>query len=82
MRPLASRRTALRTGVSDRDAVKRRLLEERGYTAVRHSFQMLIEFDGEPESPRWPEGIEVAQLDPATHDRAAFEAVIHAKELA
>lgn len=73
-RELASGRTVLRTGVSERDVAKRRLLEERGFAVVRHLFQMLIDFYGEPEAPRWPEGIEPAQLDPGRNDRAAFDA--------
>jgi mycothiol synthase len=71
---LASGRTGLRTGVSDRDTAKRRLLEERGFAAVRHSFQMLVDFDGEPEPPRWAEGINIVQLHPKRNDRAAFDA--------
>ncbi len=73
-RELASGRTVLRTGVSERDVAKRRLLEERGFAVVRHLLQMLIHFDGEPEAPRWPEGIELAPLDPGRNDRAAFDA--------
>jgi mycothiol synthase len=72
---LASGRTGLRTGVSDRDTAKRRLLEERGFAAVRHSFEMLIDFDREPEPPRWPEGINIVQLHPERNDRAAFDAL-------
>jgi mycothiol synthase len=71
---LASGRTVLRTGVSERDVAKRRLLEERGFAVVRHTLQMLIDFDGELEEPRWPEGIELATLDPGRNDRAAFDA--------
>jgi mycothiol synthase len=71
---LASGRTALRTGVSERDVAKRRLLEERGFAAVRHTFQMLIDLSRTTEPPHWPEGIELAQLDPGRNDRAAFDA--------
>jgi ribosomal protein S18 acetylase RimI-like enzyme len=73
-RELASGRTVLRTGVPERDVAKRRLLEERGFAVVRHSLQMLIDFEREPEPPRWPEGIALAQLDPGRNDRAAFDA--------
>ena len=73
-RELAAGCTVLRTGVSERDVVKRRLLEERGFAVVRHLLQMLIDFDGEPEAPRWPEGIELAPLDPGRNDHAAFDA--------
>jgi ribosomal protein S18 acetylase RimI-like enzyme len=71
---LGEGRTLLRTSVAERDAAKRALLEERGYTAVRHSFQMLIDFDGDPDPPSWPAGIQLDDLELGRNDREAFAA--------
>ena len=73
-RELASGRTLLRSGVGEQDVTKRGVLEELGFTAVRHSFVMLVDFEGEPAPPQWPEGIEVELLEPGNNDRAAFDA--------
>jgi ribosomal protein S18 acetylase RimI-like enzyme len=71
---LAAGRTVIRTGLFERDVSKRRLLEERGYTVVRHSFEMLIDFDTEPDPPSWPPGTELDHLEIGRNERAAFAA--------
>ena len=53
----------------------RRLLEGRGYEAVRGTYVMGIDLDEEPPGPEWPEGVEVRTFVPGRDDRAVFEAV-------
>jgi len=38
----------------------RLVLEANGYREVRRFYRMQIDLDGEPESPRWPDGIAVS----------------------
>jgi mycothiol synthase len=46
------------------------LLSKHGLQVVRHFVFMLIEFDGPPEAPVWPEGVEVRPVTLAEHGRA------------
>jgi mycothiol synthase len=46
----------------DREA--RELLERRGYTTIRRFYRMLIDLDGPPPAPAWPEGITVSSFRP------------------
>jgi mycothiol synthase len=36
------------------DEPEKRLLERSGYSLIRHSYRMRIDFDGEPPEPEWP----------------------------
>jgi mycothiol synthase len=49
-------------------------LERRGYTPVRHFYEMRIDLDAQLDEPRWPEGIRIAAFrrDDA---RAYFDAI-------
>ena len=42
------------------DADARRLFEGRGFAEVRRYYRMLIELDGPPPLPEWPDGMRVA----------------------
>ena len=53
----------------------RRLLENRGYEAVRGTYVMEIGLEEEPPKPEWPEGLAVRAFVPGRDERAAFEAV-------
>ena len=50
------------------------LLSEHGMTVQRHFVFMRIEFDGPPEAPAWPEGVEVRPVTFAEHGRAISSA--------
>jgi mycothiol synthase len=41
------------------DEPVKRLLEGSGYSLIRHSYRMRIDFAGDPAKPEWPEGVEV-----------------------
>jgi mycothiol synthase len=47
--------------------------ERLGLQPIRHSFRMAIEFDREPESPDWPEGISLSTLQTG-EERAVYDA--------
>jgi len=51
------------------DDLMRTAYEERGYTLVRHSFQMRIELDAEVPKPEWPDGLTVRNLRPGDEER-------------
>ena len=46
------------------------LLSDHGLAVVRHFVFMRIDFDGPPEAPVWPEGVEVRPVTVAEHGRA------------
>jgi len=50
-------RISLLQGAKSVDRDKQALLEQRGYTLVRHWFRMLIEMDAPPPEPAFPEDI-------------------------
>lgn len=68
----ASRRREPRTSALTADAAAGRLLETRGYGAVRRFYRMAIDLDGPPPEPMWPAGFEVSTLQPGE------EAILHA----
>lgn len=41
------------------DEPVKRLLERSGYSLIRHSYRMRIDFSGDLPKPEWPEGVEV-----------------------
>jgi mycothiol synthase len=53
----------------------RRLLEDAGYEAVRGTYVMEIDLEGEPPGPERPEGLAVRTFVPGRDERAVFEAV-------
>jgi mycothiol synthase len=55
------------------DPVLPGVLEADGWQLVRHTFQMLIELDGELPEPVWPEGIAVRRFRPG-EERRVYEA--------
>ena len=56
-------RVSLLQGAKSVDQDKQILLEQRGYTLVRHWFRMLIEMDGSPPPPQFSGEIEIRTLD-------------------
>ena len=67
-------RVVLDQGMDEREVDGRRLLESRGYEAVRHFWKMLIEMDEPPATPIWSEGIRLSVYDPKDDLEAAFHA--------
>ena len=57
------------------DADARALFERSGYREVRRFYRMLVEHEGEPPSPDWPEGFRVStfELDDAKEFHAALD---------
>ena len=68
-------RVALNSIVSHTNERARRLLEEEGYRAVRHYWRMVIEMEGLPPSPQWPEGITVRSFLRGRDERPVYAAV-------
>ena len=58
---------------TDTDA--RKLLEGKGYEAVRGIYVMQINHEEEPAEPEWPGGLAVRTFRPGRDERAVFEAV-------
>ncbi|MGZ8693661.1 MAG: GNAT family N-acetyltransferase [Gaiellaceae bacterium] len=56
------------------DADARALFEQRGYREVRRFYRMLIELDGVPPSPEWPEGFRVSPFE--VDEARAFHAAL------
>lgn len=56
----------------DRDA--RELFERSGYREARRFYRMLVEHEGEPPAPEWPEGFRVSTFEPG--DGPAFHAAL------
>ena len=68
-------RVVVRHYVVSTNAGARRLLEDRGYEALRATYVMEIELEEEPPEPEWPEGLTVRTFGPGRDERAVFEAV-------
>jgi mycothiol synthase len=67
----------LRAFAFEREDYLREALENRGYRFIRHHLFMLIELQGQPPDPEWPEGIFVRPFRPRD-ERAVYEADIEA----
>ncbi len=59
-------RVILEGGCSSVDKSSEALLKAQGFESIRHFFRMLIEFDGEPPAPVWPEGMTIRPVEEAT----------------
>jgi mycothiol synthase len=69
--------TELRLGqvVTSGDAAGRRLLESRGYEAVRTYWRMSMPLGDNPPAPVWPEGVFVRSFDQERDTRAVYSLV-------
>jgi mycothiol synthase len=56
------------------DTEARSLFERFGYREVRRFYRMLVELEGEPPAPEWPEGFRVSTFEP--DDGPAFHATL------
>jgi mycothiol synthase len=59
----------MRTGIIQDDAHSAALLRDCGLERTRHFVMMRIDYDGEPEAPVWPDGVELRPVDLDRHDR-------------
>lgn len=64
--------TETRIGILQADERAARLLSSRGFDHIRSFFRMVIELAGEPGAPTWPDGFEVAPLEPG-EERELYE---------
>ena len=62
----ADARVTLHHGALRQDGRSRELLEQGGFTVVRHFWRMVIEMDQAPSAPTSPAGISVRMFDPGT----------------
>jgi GNAT superfamily N-acetyltransferase len=62
----ADARVVMQSGCSNQDTSTIALLESQGFTATRHFFRMLIEIDGAPPAPVWPDGLTMRAIDEKT----------------
>lgn len=52
-----------------------KLLRDFGFESIRHSLRMVIELNGNPPSPVWPEGISVRSMQPGMEEPLILEIV-------
>ena len=76
-RPDGSARTLV-VWCEDSDAVRRRSLDARGFSAIRQYFEMAIDPRDELPPAPWPAGIEARAFRPGVDDRRVWEADIEA----
>jgi ribosomal protein S18 acetylase RimI-like enzyme len=67
-------RLVLRSFIRSVNAEAGQLFTDHGYCMLRHGLRMVIDLDGEPPAPQWPEGIRVRSLQPGEET-----AVVHAE---
>ena len=68
-------RATLNNIVSHTNERARRLLEEEGYRPVRYYWRMVIQMDGPPPPPQWPDGITVRSFLRGNDERPVYAAV-------
>ncbi|UCD74747.1 MAG: GNAT family N-acetyltransferase, partial [Phycisphaerales bacterium] len=62
-------RTSMHQGVVAGDELAGALLRAHGFEITRHFVFMVIDFDGPPQPPVWPEGVELRPVDWKEHGR-------------
>ena len=67
-------RVTLTQYASDKEIHGRRLLEDHGYSVIRHFYRMRVDFPETIPEPEWAEGITVRSFDPDKD----LEAMVHA----
>lgn len=66
----------LETLISYKNEAARKLLEQMGFTVVRHMWRMNIKLDAAPATPQLPEGVTVRTLIPGKDERT-FHATVN-----
>lgn len=67
-------RVSMRVGIHQGHGPSRMLLEDCGFQVIRHFWRMVIDLDGIPKDPRWPEGIELRPYRPDQDAEAVYRA--------
>ena len=62
-------RTSMHNGVVAGDELAGKLLSDHGFEITRHFVLMVTDFDGPPQPPVWPEGVELRPVDWREHGR-------------
>lgn len=65
-------RVSLNNWIAGVNEAARRLLQQEGYTFIRHSWRMEIELNGAPPAPVWPEGITLRTFIPGQDERSVY----------
>jgi mycothiol synthase len=65
----------LRAHVMSIDEAAQQLFRDSGFELIRHSWRMVINLNGSPPVPEWPEGITLRHLVVGQDERAVFQAV-------
>ncbi|HKV83078.1 MAG TPA: GNAT family N-acetyltransferase [Ktedonobacterales bacterium] len=76
----ADARLTTHTGVNTSNRHATELLENEGYTVVRHFWQMRIEMEAPPPAPVWPEGVTVRACVRGQDERPIFDTIEEAFE--
>lgn len=71
-------RVSMRTGTVSTIEDMITVLEKSGMTLFRHAFRMIIEMEEQPETPSWPQGIELKPYRPDEDSEAVFRAASEA----
>ena len=67
-------KSSIRTATTVNDELGRRLFASRGYRYIRSFYRMVVDLDEPPSEPVWPEGFEIARLQPG-EERALYEVI-------
>ena len=67
-------RISLNNWIGGVNEAARRLLQQEGYTQIRHSWRMEIELGEAPLLPEWPEGITIRTFVPGQDEFAVYAA--------
>ncbi len=67
-------RISLNNWIVGENEAARRLLQQEGYTQIRHSWRMEIELGVAPLVPEWPEGITIRTFVPGQDEFAVYAA--------
>lgn len=63
-------RPTLRTSALALDTAAGEVIESCGFEPVRHFYRMLVDLDGPPPEPQWPEGFRCSPFRPGEDERA------------
>jgi mycothiol synthase len=65
-------RVVINHGTMNKDIIRKKALENYGYSLVRHFFRMEIDLNGEPDQPILPEGLTIVPIKIETELRAVI----------